>query len=89
MLTKILDFIKDPRGAVVLVLPFVLALAIIICIFCAPGQDCTKYTIAYGDYRFHVDNYSVGSNSITVQSGSTNVTLVGNYAIYENNCEGK
>jgi len=52
----------------------------------ATGPVCTKYTILYRDYRFHVDNYSMGNNSITFRDGTSNVTLMGNFAIYENNC---
>jgi hypothetical protein len=93
----LIRFFKDLWGGlcsfhpVAYVAAFFLAglLAIIILGATRPGQPCTQYTIHYGNYQFNVDNYSSSNNSITFQRGSTNITLVGNYAIYENNCGGE
>lgn len=69
------------------VLVFLVAvLAVIICAVATQWPECTKYTISNNQYHFNVDNYSQTENSVTFQRGSTNITLVGNFAIYENNC---
>jgi hypothetical protein len=70
-----------------IVLAVLITLIVLICTY--HGPECTKYTISYGDYRFDVNNYSQTENSVTFQRGSTNITLVGDFAIYENDCEGE